>query len=104
MNTDNVINPYELLGIDPYQPDMRMLKKNYYAELAEIPNANDFQYIILIESEQIIKTSSVNYNKLIYKLVEYKSKKYFKWEEIPAEIKELIQNVSGDTELIPGLI
>ena len=30
MNTDNVINPYELLGIDPYNPDIKVLKKNYY--------------------------------------------------------------------------
>jgi len=30
MNTDNVINPYKLLGINPYNPDIKMLKKNYY--------------------------------------------------------------------------
>jgi len=30
MNTDNVINPYELLGIDPYNADIKVLKKNYY--------------------------------------------------------------------------
>lgn len=30
MNTDTVINPYELLRIDPHNPDMKMLKKNYY--------------------------------------------------------------------------
>ena len=35
MNSDTVLNPYELLSIDPYNPDMRQLKKNYYS-LAKI--------------------------------------------------------------------
>jgi len=30
MNTENVINPYELLGINPYDPNIKTLKKNYY--------------------------------------------------------------------------
>ena len=30
MNTDSVINPYELLGINPYAPDIKTLKKNYH--------------------------------------------------------------------------
>ena len=31
MNSDTVLNPYELLSIDPYNPNMKQLKKNYYS-------------------------------------------------------------------------
>ena len=30
MNSETVINPYDLLKVDPYNPDMKRLKKNYY--------------------------------------------------------------------------
>lgn len=30
MNSEKVIDPYVLLGVDPYNPDMKLLKKNFY--------------------------------------------------------------------------
>ena len=30
MNSDKVIDPYILLGVDPHNPDMKLLKKNFY--------------------------------------------------------------------------
>ena len=31
MNSDVVLNPFDLLGVDPYKPNMRKLKKNYFS-------------------------------------------------------------------------
>ena len=30
MNSDPIINPFILLGVDPHKPDMKLLKKNFY--------------------------------------------------------------------------
>jgi hypothetical protein len=76
-----------------YEINADTLLKSNYDDQSVLPSKTEFNYIILAES--LNETNK----KLIYNILQYKSKKYFKWDEIPSDIKQLIVN-STDSKLL----
>ena len=76
-----------------YEINADTLLKSNYDDQSVLPSKTEFNYIILAES--LIETNK----KLIYNILQYKSKKYFEWDEIPSDIKQLIVN-NTDSKLL----